>query len=55
LRRIVAATVASAIALPIHGTERAALRESRAPPHRTILLVVVTPVPFAIAVPGRYC
>jgi len=52
---MVAATVASAMALPIQGIERAARLESRAPPHRTIRLVFVTPRAFAIAVPGRYC
>jgi hypothetical protein len=52
---MVVATVARAIALPIHGTERAARLESRAPPHRAILFVVVTIVAFAIAVPERYC
>jgi hypothetical protein len=58
LRRIVAATVASAMTVPIHGTLRAARVESRAPPQRTIRLAVVTSgmsTRFAIAVPGRYC
>jgi len=55
LRPIVAATVASATAVPIQGTLRAARLESLAPPQRTILSVVAIARGFAIAVPGRYC
>ncbi len=39
-RFIVATTVATAMAVPMRGTERDTLRESRAPPQRTNLSVV---------------
>ena len=42
-RFIVATTVATAIAVPMMGTERETLRDSRTPPHRTNLFVVAIP------------
>jgi hypothetical protein len=39
-RFIVATTVATAMAVPMMGTERDTRRESLAPPQRTILFVV---------------
>jgi len=54
-RRMVAATVPSAMTVPIQGMLRAARLDSRAPPQRAMCPVVVISLSFAIAVPGRYC
>ena len=51
LRRIVPATVATAIAAPIQGSERETRRESRAPAQLATRSVIVTELTHAMRVP----
>ena len=52
-RRIVAAIVASAIAVPIQGTERPSRRDIRMPPHRAIRCPMLMPGSSASCIPFR--
>jgi hypothetical protein len=52
LRRMVDATVTIATAAPIHGNDRDTRRDSRAPPQRAILCVIVMAIGVARAIPS---